>query len=270
VRGAFNKLLTLTSEQRKQGVVTASSGNHGTAVAFGLSALKIKGMVFFPETASSVKIDNIQQYDVPLQFFGTDCMKTELHAIQYAAQHNVVYISPYNDWQVIHGQGTIGVELTRQLKKIDVILVPVGGGGLIAGIAAYVKSISPATKVIGCLPKNSPVMAESIKADHIIDMETQDTLSDATAGGIEPNAITFALCQKWVDDYILVSEDEIQDAIRLVIKSHRLLTEGASGVAVASLLKNSYQFYGKNVVVILSGGNISINSLQTILNSSKP
>ncbi len=265
VRGALNKLLSLTPFQCEQGVVTASSGNHGAAVAFGLNKLKIPGKVFVPENASTTKIDNIRNYDIPLEFYGTDCMHTELHALEYAKQHEMVYVSPYNDLQVIGGQGTIGIELMNQLNQIDVVLVPIGGGGLISGIAGYLKAVCPKTKVIGCLPENSPIMAESIKAGHIVDRETFPTLSDATAGGIEPDAITFDICKECVDDYILVSEDEIKNAITTLIKTHHLLIEGAAGVALASLLKNEGQFKNKNVVVILSGANISLETLKMIL-----
>lgn len=265
LRGALNKILSLTHSQRQQGVVTASTGNHGAAVAFGLKQLGVPGIIFVPENASSTKLENIKNYDIPVEFYAKDCMQTELYALEYAKQNNMIYISPYNDPQVIGGQGTIGLELTRQLNKIDFILVPIGGGGLIAGIAGYIKTVSPETKIIGCLPENSPVMFESIKAGRIIDTETLPTLSDATAGGIEPGAITFEMCKNWVDDYILVSENEIKNAIISAIKTHHLLIEGAAGVALASLFKNAKQFQNKNVVVVLSGGNISIETLKLVL-----
>lgn len=265
VRGAFNKALSLTDAQREQGVVTASSGNHGAAVARALSTLKIPGRIFVPENASPTKVDNIRNYDVPLEFYGTDCMHTELHAKEYAAKHQMLYVSPYNDIQIITGQGTVAVEITKQLEKVDVVLVAIGGGGLISGIAAYLKAVSPHTKVIGCLPENSPVMAESVKAGKILEMETKPTISDATAGGIEPGSITFDFCQRYVDDYILVSEDEIKSAIVTLLKTHRLVVEGAAGVALAALIKKAQQFQGKNVVVVLSGGNISLDTLKTIL-----
>ncbi|MGL5741124.1 MAG: pyridoxal-phosphate dependent enzyme [Legionella sp.] len=137
----------------------------------------------------------------------------------------MVYVSPYNNPQVIAGQGTIGVDLIRQLEHIDVIFVPVVGGGLIGGIAGYIKAGSPKTKIIGCLPQNSPVMSESIKAGKIISMETLPTLSDATEGGIEPDTITFDLCNTYVDDFVLVSENEIQSAILTLVKTHHLLIE---------------------------------------------
>lgn len=268
VRGAINKLLSLTHSERKQGVVTASTGNHGAAVAYGLNQLKINGLIFVPENTSPAKIENIRNYNVALEFYGTDCIQSEMHALYYAVENNMIYVSPYNDLDVIAGQGSIGVELARQLNKIDVVLVPVGGGGMIAGIAGFLKSISPNTKIIGCMPENSPVMYESIKAGVIVEMETMPTLSDATAGGIEKGAVTFELCQQYVDDYILVSEQEIQNAIVSMLRFQHQLIEGAAGVALASLIKHAEQFQGKNVVVILCGANISLDTLNTVLKSS--
>jgi len=267
IRGAFNKLLSLTPSQRAKGIVTASSGNHGAAIAFGLNKLKIPGIVFVPENTSPTKVDNIRNYKVPLQFYATDCMQTEMYAMDYANKHNMIYVSPYNDPEVIAGQGTIALEITRQLDTVDVVLVPIGGGGLIAGIAGYIKSISPKTKIIGCLPENSPVMSESIKAGKIVEMKTLPTLSDATAGGIEPNSITFDICKQFVDDYLLVSEQEIKDAILTLIKTQHFLIEGAAGVALAALLKNTESFQNKNVVVVLSGANIGLDTLKTVLKS---
>ncbi len=265
VRGAFNKILSLSPLECKKGVVAASTGNHGVAVALVLKKLNMPGVVFVPENTAQTKIDNIRNYDVQLEFYSNDCMKTELYAKEYAKKQEMVYVSPYNDPQVIGGQGTIAVELVKQLDAIDIILVPVGGGGLIAGIAGYVKSISPKTQIIGCLPENSPVMAASIKAGKMIEMTTQPTLSDATAGNVELDTITYDLCKQLVDDYILVSEDEIKNAIISLIKTQHQLIEGAAGVALAALFKNSIRFQRKNIAVILSGGNISMNVLKNLL-----
>lgn len=264
-RGAFNKLLSLTREQKEKGVVVASSGNHGAAMGFALSHLKIPGIIFVPKTASPTKIDNIRNYDIPLELHGNDTMQTEEYSLEYASLHNMIYASPYNDPAVIGGQGTIGLELSKQLKKIDAVFVAIGGGGLIAGIAGYLKTVSPNIRMIGCLPENSPVMSESIKAGKIIEMETRPTLSDATAGGIEVNAITFEICQHYIDEYFLVSEEEIKKAIVTLIKTQHLLVEGASGVALATALKQAKQFKNKNIVIVLSGANIGIDTLKTIL-----
>lgn len=265
VRGAMNKLLSLTPQQRARGVVTASSGNHGAAVANGISQLNVPGTIFVPEDASSTKVEAIRRFGADIRFHGSDCAITENYAWTYAQQNGMVYISPYNDLQVIGGQGTIAVELARQLERVDAIFVSVGGGGMISGIAGYLKSVFDGVKVIGCSPENSPVMAKSVKANRIVEMASQPTLSDGTAGGIEPGAITFDLCRTFVDDYVLVSEAEIKEAMRLFIEMHHQLIEGAAGVAIASYLKTKERFQNQNVVIVICGANISLETLKTIL-----
>jgi len=230
-----------------------------------LRSLQMKGTVFVPEGASSTKVEAIRRLGTEVRFHGSDGAITEVYAREYATAHGMVYISPYNDPQVIGGQGTIAIELSRQIEQIDAVLVPIGGGGMISGIAGYLKSVSPAVTMIGCQPENSPVMFESIKAKHIIEMDSLPTLSDGTAGGIEPGAITFPLCQSFVDEYILVTEEEIKDALRLFMETHHMLIEGAAGVAVASFLKRSDLFRGKNVIIVICGANISLETLKTIL-----
>lgn len=265
VRGAMNKLLSLTPQQREKGVVTASSGNHGAAIAYGLGKLKIPGIIFVPEDASKTKIEAIARFGSEVCLYGKDSVITENHARTYAEQNNKVYISPYNDLQVVGGQGTIAIELIRQLAQIDAVFVPVGGGGLISGIAGYLKSVFPNVKVIGCSPENSPIMAESIKANRIIERESLPTLSDGTAGGVESEAITFDFCRSLVDEFVLVSEKEIVEAMQLFIKTHHQLLEGAAGVSIAAFLKTQENFRERNIVIVICGANISLETLKTIL-----
>lgn len=265
VRGAMNKLLSLTAEHQCQGVVAASSGNHGVVIAFGLQRLDIPGIIFVPEDASSAKVNAIRQLGGNVQFYGADCGMTEAYARHYAERHSMVYTSPYNDLQVIFGQGTIAVEMARQQEQIDTVFVSVGGGGLITGMAGYLKPIFNHIEIIGCSPVNSPVMAQSVKVGRIIDMASLPTLSDGTAGGIEPESITFDLCRTLVDDFVLVTEAEIQAAMRLLIETHHLLIEGAAGVAIAAFLKQKEQLRGKNVAIVLCGANISLAALKQIL-----
>jgi len=265
IRGAFNKLLSLSKKQKENGVITASTGNHALGVAYALKKLGYKGTIYLPTNASKAKIEALSYYDVPLKYHSTDCVETEVFARKVAEENNLVFVSPYNDPQIIGGQGTIAAELVRQLEKIDYVLVPIGGGGLISGIAGFLKIKDKNIKIIGCMPKNSPVMSESIKADKIINMKTKPTLSDGTAGGIEPDAITFDICKKYVDDYILVTENEIKKAIKLVLEKHHLVIEGSAGVTVASFLKERRRFKGKNIVLIICGQNISMDKLKQIL-----
>ena len=265
IRGAMNKLLSLSEVQRQKGVVTASTGNHALAVAYGLQKLNIQGDIYLPENAAKSKIEALKYYNAPVKFYGTDCVEAEIHARNESEENDLVFVSPYNDPQIIGGQGTIGIEILKQLPITTSIFVPVGGGGLISGIAGYMKSSTPEIKIFGCLPTASPVMAESIKAGKIIEMKIEETLSDATAGGIEPGAITFDLCKKYVDDYFLVTEKEIKKAISLILEKHHKVFEGASASTVAALLKNKEKFEAENVVLVISGSNISVEKLKDIL-----
>ena len=264
-RGAFNKLLSLSKNTE---VTTASSGNHGLAVAYALSKIGGTGTIYLPTTTAQVKIDRLRNYDIQLEFYGSDSVEAEIFARKIADRDNKVFVSPYNDLKIIGGQGTIAIELSKQLAKIDIVLVTVGGGGLISGIAGHLKELNPNIEIIGCLPKNSAVMYESIKTGKIIEMESKPTLSDGSAGGIEPNAITFGLCQRYVDHYILVNEEEIANAIMLMVEKHHTVVEGAAGATIAAYLKEKSRFEGKNVVLIICGGNISIKQLKEIICNS--
>ncbi len=265
LRGAFNKLLSLTPEQRAGGCVAASSGNHGAAVAFAMSKLGTQGVIFVPEGTSTTKLEAIKRTGGEVRFFGTDALDTEIHARQYAAENDMCYLSPYNDEDVVAGQGTCGVEIAQQLPQLDAIFVAVGGGGLISGVGCFLKSVNPTMSVVACQPAASAVMTESVKAGEIVELPSQPTLSDGTAGGIEADAITFDLCRAVTDDYVLVSEEQIAEAMRQFIDAHHQLPEGAAGVALGGLNLRADQYKGKNVVVIICGGNISRETLQEVI-----
>ena len=265
LRGAFNKLLSLTPEQRAAGCVAASSGNHGAAVAFAMSKLGTKGAIFVPEGTSTTKVEAIKRAGGELRFFGTDGLDTEMHAREYAAENGMCYLSPYNDEDIVAGQGTCGVEIAKQLPQADAIFVAVGGGGLISGVGSFLKSVNPTMAVLACQPAASAVMTESVKAGEILELPSQPTLSDGTAGGIEADAITFDLCRAVTDDYVVVSEDQIAEAMRQFIDAHHMLLEGAAGVALAGLRLRADSYQGKNVVVIICGGNISREMLKEVI-----
>ncbi len=265
VRGAMNKLLSLTTDEIAQGIVTASTGNHGLAMARGVRELKASGIVFVPGNACPSKVRAIERLGADVRQYGEDCLETEVYARQYAAGNHMIYVPPYNDRKVIGGHGTIGVELVRQLDQIDAVLISLGGGGLISGVARYLKSVHPDVKIIGCSPENSHVMIQSVKAGRILDLSSLPTLSDSTAGGIEVGSITFDLCRELVDEYVTVTEDEIRENLRLFMETHHMLIEGAAAVAVASYLKVRNRFAGNNVVIVVCGANISLETLKEIL-----
>ncbi len=265
LRGAFSKILATEDEARKKGVATASSGNHGAAVAYAVKTLGLQGKIVLPEIASPAKIDALQAYGVDVVLHGEDCIFAERHGRQLAQEESRVYIPPYNDPQTIGGQGTVGLEIEKQLDAFDTVFVPVGGGGLIAGIAGYLKTRNPDVQIIGCQPENSAVMHASLQAGKILDMESLPTISDGSAGGIEQGSITFDLCKEYVDDFILVSEDEIKESLLHILKNHHILVEGSAVLSVASLIKFKQRFEWKTVVLILSGAKISLEHLQTVL-----
>lgn len=264
-RGSLNKLKWIQEQNLNAMPVTASTGNHGLGFARACDLLGIKGKVFLPHNAVSSKVEAIRGFDVEIEFHGDDPYTTEIHARKTAEEHGWIYVSPYNDSQIIAGQGTIGIEVLNKLSNLDNILATVGGGGLISGIGSYVKTQSPDTKIIGCQPENSPEMSVSIRADEYREIESKPTLSDGSAGGFERDSITFDLCKKLVDDFILISEDEIADAIRSMIKHHSKLVEGSAGVAIASLLKHPERFSDQATVIIVCGANISEKKLQSVL-----
>jgi threonine dehydratase len=265
LRGAFNKLLSLSEEDREAGGVAASSGNHGAAIAHAMRKLGVAGTIFVPEQTSPTKVDAIKRAGGDVRFFGTDGLDTELHAREYAKQNEMVYLSPYNDLDVIAGQGTCGVEIAQQLPDVDTVFIAVGGGGLISGVGAFLKSVNPNLIVVACQPAASSVMTESVKAGRILDLPSGPTLSDGTAGGIEAGAITFDICREIADEYAVVSEEQIAEAMRGFIDSHHMLAEGAAGVAIAGLLAGGHKYKGKNVVVIVCGGNISRETLKKVI-----
>ena len=265
VRGAMNKLLSLTDEERERGVVAASTGNHGAAVAYAMRELGVPGVVFVTEDASSVKLRAIEELGAEVRHHGADCMETEVYARRHAAEHGMTYVSPYNDPRVVGGQGTVGVELARRLLPIDAVFVSLGGGGLISGIAGHLKSVLPAVRIVGCSPENSRVMIESVRAGRILDLPSLPTLSDGTAGGVEAEAITFELCRALVDEYVTVTEDEIATSLRDFLETHHMLIEGAAAVSLASFRKTQRRYEGRNVVIVICGANIGLETLRTVL-----
>jgi threonine dehydratase len=268
-RGAMSKVLSLTKEELGRGVIAASTGNHGAAVAYGLSRLGAKGIVFMPENASEAKVEAIHTLGAEVRFHSSDGGQAEKFARHYAQEHGLVFISPYNDREVLAGQGTMGLELARQLAGIDLLFVTVGGGGLIAGTAGFLKREQPRVKAIGCHPANDAAMYESVKAGKIVDIAGKPTISDGSAGNMERGAITFELCRDLVDEWELVSEEEIYSAMREYLAHEHQLLEGSAGVAIAAFLQQHARapetVAGRNVVIVICGARISLKTLKSIL-----
>jgi threonine dehydratase len=265
VRGAFNKLLSMEAALLKKGVIAASSGNHGAAVAYACRELGIFVQVFVPENTPSNKVQNINLFGAEVIFYGKDGGITEIKARAEAKEKNIPYISPYNDYDVICGQGTIGYEIDKQIDKADEVYIAVGGGGLISGVGSYIKATHPHADIMACLPDASPVMYESIRQGEIVDCDNKPTLSDGTAGNLDADSITFELCEQLIDDFRLVSEDEIKEAMRFSLEKEHMLVEGSAGVAIAAVLQNKNDLKNKNIVIVVCGGNVSIETLSQVL-----
>lgn len=265
-RGSMNKLLSLGSLEREKGVVTASTGNHALGFARAASLTKTKGIIYLPRKASRSKVKKLSYYPVELRFVDGDSLTTEIMARDAARKQGLTWVSPYNDAEVMAGQGTVGKEICDQVDHLDAVFITVGGGGLIAGAGSFCREIHPDIRVFCCQPANSPEMSLSLRAGHITNLENaMQTLSDGSAGGIEDDSITFPICQDIIDECILIEEEEIEEAIRFMAEHHGKIVEGAAGVAVASVLKKGRQLQGKTAVVVICGGNIDFSDFRRII-----
>ncbi|MCS4283666.1 threonine dehydratase [Pseudomonas sp. BIGb0278] len=255
-RGASNKLRLLDPVQRQRGVITASSGNHGQGLALAGQALGVPVSVYTTTQASSYKLEAMRALGAEVISLDLDPLGAELEAGRQAQLQGKPYVSPYNDYQIIAGQGTVGMELFEQQPELDAVFVAVGGGGLISGIAAALHGLSAKTRIVGCWPANSPALHASLAAGRIIEVDEEETISDGTAGGVEPDSVTLGLCQRLLSQRVLVSEAQIKAAMREVAASERWIIEGAAGVAMAGMLALAEEYHGKKVAVVLCGRNI--------------
>ena len=253
-RGALSKLSLFSPGQS---IVTASTGNHGLGVANAAILFGLNAKIFIPASASPRKIEKLKSLGAELVLVEGDSLDAEMQGKSYAQTNAMPWVSPYNDPEVIAGQGTIGVEIGKEIKHIDKAYITVGGGGLIAGVSGWLKHHHPGIDIIGCQPVNSPEMYLSILAGHVVNApESLATLSDGSAGPLEEDSITFSLCQQFIDRFILVSEQEIEEAICHLYRDHHLVVEGAAGVAMAAAMKDSLRRPEEVAVVVLCGGNI--------------
>jgi threonine dehydratase len=267
IRGACNKILANLPDCQKKGVISASTGNHGLAVAFVCQQEKLDLTLYVPASISSLKRQKLEATGARLIFVDGTCEQAETQARQEAGSNGQIFVSPYNDEQVVAGQGTCGLEILEDLPEMEEVMVPVGGGGLIGGVAVYLKTLKPAIKITGIEPENSAFIKNSLDRGFLTnDFREKPTIAEAVAGGLEEGAITFDLIRKYVDRVITVKEQAIYQAIRLLFKHHQEKIEGAGALALAGLISYPEIFSGKKVVTVVSGGNLDDRLWRKIVN----
>lgn len=264
IRGATNKIMLLSEEEKARGVVTASSGNHAQGLGYAAKELGVKAKVVVPEMTPQVKIDAIRKYGVELIIEGEEYMVSERLARRIEAEEGMTFVSAYNDIDLIKGQGTVGLEMVEDVPDLDVVLIPVGGGGLASGVASVIKQATSAT-VIGVQSDTSPVMFECVKKGHIHDIPLRDTYAEGLHGGLEPGSVSFDICREVIDEWAILSEDDILAAIRYLLHESHMLVEGAGAVGVAALLSDPERFTEKRVGVVISGGNLGMETLKKVV-----
>jgi threonine dehydratase len=265
LRGAMARLSRLSEEERGRGVLTVSAGNHGLAVACSAEALGLDATVVVPLSASRAKVEAIARYPVTLVERGASYDEAERAAREMEREMGATFVSPYNDTEVIAGQGTVALEILEERPDVDSILVPTGGGGLLAGVLIAAKAINPRIKVYGVEPAASPTMRESLRAGRLIVIEEEETIADGLAGNIEPGSVTFPIIQSLVDGILLVSEEAIREAIRRVAREDRMMIEGSAAAAIAALSDPGLE--GRRVASIITGRNITLDLFARVIES---
>ena len=256
VRGALTKLIRMSEAQRTAGVITASAGNHGLGVAYAADAFKSPATVYVPEAANTFKVEAIRRLGARVVTAGRNYNGAYVEALAAQKQSGATFVHAYDDPDVVAGQGTIATELLSDLPDFDTVLVPIGGGGLIGGIALYLKSKKPGIKVIGVEPSGADAMSRSLRAGTIVTLDRVSTIADGLAASA-PRKLTFELAQRYVDEVVVIEEAEMLRAIRLLFEWEHLLAEPAGAAALAALLYHHRPAPNERVVVILSGGNVT-------------
>lgn len=264
LRGSGYMISQLTDKQRENGVIACSAGNHAQGVALAATKYGIKSLICLPGNAPISKVEATKKYGAEVELVGNCYDDAYARAIELAEKKNMTFVHPFDDEDVIIGQGTIALEVLSEMDDVDAIVAPIGGGGLISGIAFATKHIRPSVKVYGVQMEGVPSMYNSIKADKIETLETATTIADGIAVK-EPGKNTFEIVKKYVDDIALVSDDDVASAILSLIERQKMIAEGAGAAGVAAVMANKFNLKGKRVVAIVSGGNIDVTSLNRVI-----
>ncbi len=264
LRGAYYKISQLSEEQRRAGVIASSAGNHAQGVALAATRMGIKSIICMPDGAPISKVEATKALGAEVCLVKGAYDDAYAHAVKLQQETGMTFIHPFNDDEVIAGQGTIGLEILDQLADVDAVICPIGGGGLISGVAYAIKTLNPDVKVYGVQAENAPSMAESVRKGEAITLDTVQTFADGIAVK-HPGDVTFDIVQKYVDQVVTVSEDEIAAAILALIEKQKLIAEGAGAVSVAAAMFHKLPIEGKKVVCLISGGNIDVNILSRVI-----
>ncbi len=262
LRGVLTKVNSIDKKDFNKTFVAASTGNHAAAFGYVSDKFGFKGKLFLPKNIEEEKLKGISKYSLDTVIYGNTSMETEKKATEYTKEIGGVLIHPYNDTEIIKGQGTIAIEIENQLPEVDTVIAPIGGGGLISGICSYFSEYKY-VRVVGCQPVNASEMYDSIKHNKIVPPSTLHTIADAAAGGIEDNALTFEICKKHLSGITLIEEETIKKAVALMYKYHNTSIEPTAALPVAALLKDT-SYCNKNVVLVLTGKKINQNILKQI------
>ncbi len=264
IRGAANRILKIAPEERARGLIAASSGNHGLSVAYVAKLVGAPTTIVVPTNAVEEKINVIEEYGARVVKHGLYHDERMSKALEIQKTTGATFVHPFDDPDVIAGQGTIGLEICEDLPTVDTVIVPVGGGGLISGVSTAVKNLKPTVKVIGVEPERASSMYQSLKAGKISRLEDTTSIADGLATR-EPGSLTFSICKRNVDDILLVSEQEIEKSVLDVIKECHIVVEPSASAAVAALSKMKIRKINENIVIVISGGNVSLRILTNVL-----
>ena len=257
LRGATNKLLSLTNEQKNKGVIAVSTGNHGKGVAHAAKQIGIKSTIFMSSMVPEHRKKAIESLGAKVEIIGNNSDEADLYAREFARKNNITLVHPFDDLDVIAGQGTVGLEMLEAMPDIDSVIIPTSGGGLIGGIALAIKLQKPNVKIIATSMKRGPSMYESLKAGKPVDVKEEETLADCLGGSIGlENQYTFGICKDVIDDFILIDEPKIAEGIKFNFEKHKLVTEGAAATSIMAVKDQLSSHFGKNTICLLCGGNI--------------
>ena len=264
LRGAYHKIASLSEDEKKRGIITASAGNHAQGVGYAASKFDIPCRVYVPEIIPKIKLEAIQKYHIEVVIQGKLYDEAHEAALEYAGKSGQTFIQAFDDPVIMTGHGTLGLEMFQEIPDLDAVLIPVGGGGLICGMATALKALNPAVKILGCQSTASCAMARSLEENRpYFTFPSKATIAEGLEGGI--GALTFEMGKHLIDDMVLVEEQDIEDAIRFLLQHHRWVVEGSGAVGVAALLNGRWSAPGRKVGIVLSGGNLDYGLLMRII-----